>query len=185
MTIRNRPCKCCLCGTEFPSWQIATDQHPFCYYWSCSFLPSADDAFYGYHDQRITCCFCDGLDTEHQAEAWQSPETRLQHLERHRFRMCNQERYTDYNAFLLHLYEFHRLQRNPDSIEILVLRGACSRSCQSTFKPYEEASPNSWKLPSRTIGAPTPQAAKHNRARSRGSRAIGKVVSAFMRSPGQ
>jgi hypothetical protein len=181
--IRNQPCKCCLCDAAFPSWQIAAEQHPYCYYWSCSFLPSADCAFYGYHDQRITCCFCDDLDTEHQVEAWRLPEARLQHLERHNFRMCNQQRYSNYDAFFLHLYEGHRLQRDPDSIEILALRGACSKHCLSTFKPYEGAFPKSWTLPTRPVATPAPQAARHRRTKSRGSRVIEKFASVLLRSP--
>jgi hypothetical protein len=180
---RIRPCKCCCCGAVFPSWQIAIDRHRYCYYWSCSFIPSANFAFYGYHDQKISCCFCNDLDTERQAEAWRSPEARIRHLEKHSFRMCNQQKFTDYNAFLNHLYEGHDLRRNPDSIEILVLRGAASRFYQSTFKPYDGRIPAQGEFPARPVATSAPQDRGHSRTKSRGSRVIEKFASAFSWSP--
>jgi hypothetical protein len=165
---RYRPCVCCCCGTPYPSWEAAKQNHQICFYWSCSFLSSANSAFYGYQDGIISCCFCDDLDNDHRIEAWHSPDARMEHLVRHNFRACDQRKYTSFYTFLDHLYEAHTLQRDPDSIGIMELRSACLRSCPSTFKPYNGPLPTSHALPTRPAVGQGATAPGHRRSKSRG-----------------
>ncbi|KAF2429416.1 hypothetical protein EJ08DRAFT_278732 [Tothia fuscella] len=132
----SQPCQCCCCKKVFPSWDTA-QQHQLCTYWSCSFLPSIEMAFYGYEDGILSCCFCgDDMGRDQREGAWRSPDERKQHLEVHNFRGCEQEKFFSFEAFQTHLIVEHRLTQGPDDIGLMSLRTACCKTARSTFQPY-------------------------------------------------